>query len=385
MDFVTGSQLGDMLYDLVRFGVTVTAEMVQEKAKDELKSWPTNDHTTEQIVERMNQLGYFEGESKANYKQRLDKDNELIQLLQKAPLKSQNKQPLAESDFFSTLLAVGAMAFLYKATQSRNTPDLSGVEQTHVFNEKAAQHFTSLDIPQYKRLQNLKIAKLSRINLIAGNNNSGKTSLLEVIYLLTKQTDFTGIIEVIRRRAKMAEEHLIPRWLIDQLNGPIDIAGVFDSKSSSVVISNKLESASDLNMAYYLKTVEINASYADIKKTSSTRLFQGQERQTQADEIKILCPAVFSSPFFLNEPHTYIRFYSKTVEHNALPMILEFLRNEVVHTLVDIRLVDIDGLQRFLVEDKEFKQAVDLMHYGEGLQRMFFISLLFASAQNGVL
>lgn len=51
-------------------------------------------------------------------------------------------------------------------------------------------------------------------------------------------------------------------------------------------------------------------------------------------------------------------------------------------TLNDIRLVD--ERQRFLVDDSEFDYPLDLTSYGEGLQRIFFISLIFASAANGI-
>ena len=42
-----------------------------------------------------------------------------------------------------------------------------------------------LHIRNYRVFNELEIDRLSRINLIAGKNNSGKTSLLEAIFLLT--------------------------------------------------------------------------------------------------------------------------------------------------------------------------------------------------------
>ena len=42
-----------------------------------------------------------------------------------------------------------------------------------------------LHIRNYRVFNDLKIDQLSRINLIAGKNNSGKTSLLEAIFLLS--------------------------------------------------------------------------------------------------------------------------------------------------------------------------------------------------------
>ncbi len=105
--------------------------------------------------------------------------------------------------------------------------------------------------------------------------------------------------------------------------------------------------------------------------------------EIQAERIQGLCPSVFSSPFFLNEPHHYATFYRTSVLVNLLPKVIEFLKSKMVPTLTDIRLVD--EWQRFLVNDSRFEMAQDLASYGEGLQRVFFTSLMFAAARNGVL
>jgi hypothetical protein len=71
---------------------------------------------------------------------------------------------------------------------------LVGVEQKTVFHDHIDAHFSELLVSNYKRLQNLRISKLSRINLFTGINNSGKTTLLEAIYLLCRQNDFFGLL-----------------------------------------------------------------------------------------------------------------------------------------------------------------------------------------------
>lgn len=259
---------------------------------------------------------------------------------------------------------------------------LSGVEQKNVFHDRIDDHFSSLTIESYKKLSNLKIQKLSKINLFAGLNNSGKTTLLEAIYLLVRQNDFAGILEVIRRRGKIPEDHINPEWLVEQLSNEISIAGQFDKQEAKVVINSKMESDGGIDKSRYLRTIEIFSSFETTRQESMTRLFKGRERETQADSIKLLSQVVYSSPFFLNEPHHYASFYHKSVQSKALPKIFDFIRRDILPTLNDIRLVD--DLQRFLVDDSQYEKVMDLMSYGEGLQRIFFISLLFASAQNGV-
>jgi AAA15 family ATPase/GTPase len=260
---------------------------------------------------------------------------------------------------------------------------LVGVEQQTVFHERIAEHFSELLVSNYKRLQHLRISKLSRINLVTGINNSGKTTLLEAVYLLCRQNDFFGLLEIIRRRGKMAEDRINPEWFIEQIPPETDISGQFDNCESTVQIKHYKEENSQIDKSFYLESVEISSRYATTSLKSLTRIFKGRERETQADRIKILCPSVFSSPFFLNEPHRYAQFYYKSVRSKSLSKIVKFLRENVVETIEDIRLAD--EMQRFLVTDSVFKETLDLTGYGEGLQRIFFISLLFASAQNGII
>jgi len=276
-----------------------------------------------------------------------------------------------------------ALGHLQGLIDGLRSSGLSGVEQDKVFEQRIDQHFSSLQIQSYKKLQGLELQKLSRINLIAGLNNSGKTTLLEAIYLLTRQNDFAGLLEVVRRRGKLPEDHLIPSWFIKQIPAEIKIQGVFNHKTASVAISHFQETDESIDKSRYQATVEIAASYQDSHQESSTRIFKNRERQTKAGTIKLLSPIVFSSPFFLNESAHYALFYAKTVQAKALPRIEVFLRRAMLPSLNRITLID--DMRRFLVEDDKFAEAMDLSSYGEGLQRIFFMTLLFASAENGVI
>jgi len=275
-----------------------------------------------------------------------------------------------------------ALGRLQTIVEKAKASGFSGVEQKTVFHDRIETHFTSLFVNNYKGLKDIALNKISRINLLAGLNNSGKTTLLESVYLLCRQNDFSGLLEVVRRRGKISEDKLNPEWFTDQLTHSAVISGMFDNQAADVAFRHYKEENSDIDKSRYLETVEITSSYGTRQLESLTRIFKGRDRETQAGSIKLLCPSVFSSPFFLNESHRYTSFYHKSVQSKALPEILRFLTMKVVPTLSDVRLVD--EWQRFLVTDSNFESAMDLTEYGEGLQRIFFISLLFASAQNGV-
>lgn len=259
---------------------------------------------------------------------------------------------------------------------------LGGIDNRQVIHDRIDRHFSSVTVEAYRKLKGVHIGALSRINLFAGANNSGKTTLLEAIYLLSRQDDFDGLVEVIRRRGKVPKDQIDPEWLLEQMVGETRVKGEFDGEKASVAFSVYDEDLQVLDRSRYLQSVEIVAEYGKVKQESLTRLYKGRDRETQADAIRWLCPAVYSSPFFLNEPHRYAGFYHRSVQSKSLPRIFDFIREQVLPSLNDIRLVD--ERQRFLVDDSAFDYPLDLMSYGEGLQRIFFISLIFASAANGI-
>jgi hypothetical protein len=261
---------------------------------------------------------------------------------------------------------------------------LSGVEQKAVFRDRVDAHFSRIHVKRYRRLAGLDMNQLARINLIAGINNSGKTSLLEAIYLLARQNDLDGLLEVMRRRGKVATDQLDPEWMLEQMGSEtLSIDGTFDNLPTFVQIQQQAEEDSSIDRTRYLGSIDIESQFGMTKLASINRIYKGQDRETHADSLRLLCPVIFSSPFFFNEPHRYTGFYHKSVQSKALPDIFKFLKENLLPTLEDIRLTD--ERQRFVVADTQFSTGVDLSCYGEGLQRMFLLSLLFASAQHGVL
>lgn len=63
-----------------------------------------------------------------------------------------------------------------------------------------AIHIESLNIGHFRGIHNLNIENLNHINIIAGDNNSGKTSVLETLLLLRNLNDFTNILRLARMR-----------------------------------------------------------------------------------------------------------------------------------------------------------------------------------------
>lgn len=254
---------------------------------------------------------------------------------------------------------------------------------TEVFYNHISQHFSKIKIYEYKQLLNLNLQNLKKINIFAGDNNSGKTSLLESIYLLCYQNSFSGLYEIIRRRGKISENRMDMTWFMEQIPLRIDIEGTFDSMPGKININPLREDTSTFDSTGYIKSIVLESIYNNHKQTSTVQVFDDKKYITASDGNKVICPVVFSTPFFLNEPSRYSKFYSKAVQSKSIERIINFIRDFILPKIKDIRLAD--ELQRFRVLDEDFPIAMDLSSYGEGVQRVFFVSLLFAAAEHGVL
>ena len=58
----------------------------------------------------------------------------------------------------------------------------------------------SIDITKFRGIQKLEVSEFSDINLIVGDNNSGKTTFLEAIQLLFAKSQLSSIKSVINQR-----------------------------------------------------------------------------------------------------------------------------------------------------------------------------------------
>lgn len=63
-----------------------------------------------------------------------------------------------------------------------------------------AVHFEHLDIRCFRGLKEVEVSRLRDVNIIAGDNNSGKTSFMEALCLFRKPNDFYNVLKVARMR-----------------------------------------------------------------------------------------------------------------------------------------------------------------------------------------
>jgi len=250
-----------------------------------------------------------------------------------------------------------------------------------IFTE-VEQHFSSIVISRFRGLENLTLKKLNRINILAGLNNSGKTSVLEAIYLLANLNDIDAFLKIETQRAKLPER-LYVKWLEDNFRFNIELTGVFNGEQVNVSIKSG-QTTDPPNENGYLATLELHSVVAKEERDCRVHLYRGKESQFYYKKIVVLCNSIMTNPYSLNE-NDLQKAHAKAFNEKKIDVVIDFIRNRVDPGIQKIELINMSDMNRFSVTSDRFDRSVDLTSYGEGVQRIFQIGLSMAYASNGVL
>jgi len=250
------------------------------------------------------------------------------------------------------------------------------------FEKGRNQHFDALLIESYKVFKNFKLEKLNRINIFAGFNNTGKTTLLEAIYLLTKQNNISAFFEIIKLKNKL--DTLNTAYLNEYFDNDIKIQGIFNGIQTNINMQ-KFEALDIDKKDDYLSSYKLVSVIDGDKLENIAHTFEYNPLQRYYDKIEILCQSIFKSPYFYNR-NEIVNTHYKNVQVKEFNLIIEFIAEYIDSNIEDIELTEKNDIKRFLVDSKIFpEKSVDITSYGEGLQRIFEIALSFAYCKNGVL
>ena len=254
------------------------------------------------------------------------------------------------------------------------------------FNERTHSQFSTVRVNAYRGISGLALEGLERVNLIAGINNAGKTSLLEAIYLLAHQNDETALLDVTRWRGRMAGE-TDPVWLAQQLQQVIHIGGHFDAfeeNQASLDIQRIDEPDQDIkDQTTFLTKLRIKSCYGGRDQSANVALFSDRPHRASFQGQHWLCRSALTSPFGANGADLLIEANEAAVEAGVKAKVIGFIVEHVDKAITSIELVREPN--RFLVSQEGFDQASDLSSFGDGMRRIFEIGLLFASVRGGVL
>ena len=147
----------------------------------------------------------------------------------------------------------------------------------------------SLDIENFRSFKLFKLQPLGRINLLVGKNNSGKTSILEIIHLLCFPQNLRPLEEMLRRRGEYILEGNMQAVygfdLCSLFNGHQPAAGSqFSAKATSIdVETDGLPSTQQLTVTLSSKNI---SKYMQLLKSMGDLIQDTSDEETLEENAK---------------------------------------------------------------------------------------------------
>ncbi len=254
--------------------------------------------------------------------------------------------------------------------------------KSSILFEQLRQHFSEIEIVKYRRLEDVNVKHIKRINLFAGGNNRGKTTILETFYLLTQANNLNAYIDLVRYRGKFSGE-FNSKWVDKYFTNNVNLKSTFNNLEADLYI-HKEETTDDIDKSGYLNSLMADASIDNKDLTSTMHLFSNKAPDYRYAKTQILCTSAFTSPYRHNEQLLHIA-HRQAIENKYFDSIISFINTSLDNSIEKIDLVNDQGEYRFKVSSKTQEEVLDITEYGEGLQRVFEIALLLGYCKDGVL
>jgi AAA15 family ATPase/GTPase len=248
--------------------------------------------------------------------------------------------------------------------------------------DKVSTHFTDFYIENYRKLSKIRIKHLSRVNLFAGGNNMGKTSILEAFYLLSQLNNINAYLELERYRGKFVDE-FHSKWIDKNFTNTVELEGVFNDKKTALNLRAE-QTEENIEKSSYLSTIIAEAKANGEILTSNIHLYASQSPEIRYTKSKILCQAAFTSPYRYNIKLLHAA-HSQAIKEGYFDKIIQFIKDKLDNSIDKIELINDEGENRFVVTTSKLSTPLDLTKYGEGLQRVFEIALFLGYCKNGIL
>ena len=248
-------------------------------------------------------------------------------------------------------------------------------------------YLTYLKIHQFKSIEDLELKDLSKINIIVGENNSGKTSLLEAISILGNENSIKSILNNVSKRSTVYPSSLelflqiFPRE--QENNKSIKIESTINGLTREVSINGNtlrnIDNSYNIDNAFLGK---INVKIEDeiiIDKNISIEESQDIKYINDYDIIKI----VYVTPY---------DYYRNDLSENILENLNDKDKANIINLLkiFDSEIKDFSVVRKLNIEnmvyiDHNLYGSVPLFSFGDSIKKIFTLAIALISSKEGIL
>ena len=274
--------------------------------------------------------------------------------------------------------------------------------------------YTSFRVQNFRGFRDLRLDDLARINLIAGKNNTGKTALLEAIYIHSGndepstllRTDQSSVFRL--RRDSEEDSTSIIRWNtifndFDTRNN-IEMIGNIENKQDfqQVLLPEmnrfKLSIIDRSNDPEFVKiidgfdTIDFNiydngdVIELNIDSSSSSTymlMLNGQVQKSRYENRPVIIRANFLYARQKIDSRVNAKRFSSLRQLQSLSILIDVLK-VIEPQLSDLELL-FDGKRPLIYADIGLPQAISLTSMGDGINRIASLVLAMSEVSNGVI
>lgn len=249
-----------------------------------------------------------------------------------------------------------------------------------------------VDINHFRGLNNLSLDNLSRVNIFAGANNAGKTSVLEAIRLMSNPSHVGQLISLssLRTGGQGYRKNTI-NYLLSIFQRDIDT----DESTSYYHMSIGAE----ISGLYHLYEVDGNVTESIDIDGSTTPMLELTVKTSNSHSPKSNYQTIeitneSSRTFVATEKnlfnatylHSIVNYYRSTVA-NLASYIVQEGKESILNILrtFDATIDDISIVGEDIYLHNTATGSLPLFSYGSGMQKAVFLTVLIAFCKDGVI
>lgn len=254
---------------------------------------------------------------------------------------------------------------------------------------------SEFEIGRYRGLESLKLKDLKKVNVLAGPNNCGKTSILEAIILAGLFEDVELLLDVLSSRyykfspeffdsmfAAGCEPIISLRLKLGPDIEDLHTQVIYDkSQIIEKDTSEGIRNVFRLDFDYFYSGEEkvhdcYRLRFEELENNYTVEI--GHNRNNKLD-IQVPCKYVSSSRFDRTE--RFLKDVDMVLNQNLRQELLEILQ------IFDGQITNFEivGSKRVIKLFKEGKEPLTLYDYGNGMYKAFYIAVAALLAKDGIL
>ena len=264
----------------------------------------------------------------------------------------------------------------------------------------------NLQIKTFRGINNLSISRLGQINIIVGDNNCGKTSMLEAVELLRTSGNLANLYRIARQRDEYAflgsssiYDNFICLFPHDGSRLNIDVSGICNSKEISCKIEGRQETvlleAKELEKAVLKLNTDLLGELETEVFNGSIETKYGIDSKTEKISINRYS-RVSGTPLSTKDKFNIV--YVAPFEHLRGKVLSQIVKNVQYKEICikALQLFDSDIEDALILRSDIGNRPVEYLRhkklenmpvatYGDGIKKVLALSNKIAQAAGGIL